>query len=102
VTSIATELASAGLFVTGEGRIDAQSTEGKVTGFLLDAGAAAGVPVPVIAGSVAIPVPDRVTASADLAILASDSAAAIADPTRWLCEGRRHLARLSTKDIRAN
>jgi glycerate 2-kinase len=100
VTSIATELASAPL-VTGEGRIDAQSTQGKVIGFLLDAGAAAGVPVLVIAGS-AVPVPDQVIASADLAILASDSAAAIADPTRWLCEGGRHLARPSTKDIRAN
>lgn len=48
-------LAGAAAVVTGEGRLDATSTEGKVVGEVLDRAAAAGVPALVVAGSVAVP-----------------------------------------------
>ncbi|MGV0359104.1 glycerate kinase family protein [Corynebacterium mastitidis] len=55
--------AKADLIVTGEGRLDAQSTEGKVVGTLLDLARPHRVPVAVAAGSVDGPVPEgaRVT-----------------------------------------
>jgi glycerate kinase len=92
VAGIPAALAGAGLLVTGEGRYDSQSAEGKVVGHLLDAAAAAGVPVHVVAGSIAAPLPSGVTGSADLTVLAGDSAAAMADPARWLTEAARQLA----------
>lgn len=46
-------LARAAVAVTGEGRLDAGSMAGKVVGTVLDLAAAAGVPVVVVAGSVA-------------------------------------------------
>jgi glycerate 2-kinase len=85
-------LAGAGLLVTGEGRYDSQSAEGKVVGHLLAAAAAAGVPVHVVAGSIAAPLPPGVTGSAELTTLAGSPAAAMADPVRWLIEAARHLA----------
>ncbi len=49
-TGLRERLASADLVVTGEGRFDAQSTQGKVTGRLMDLAAGAGKPVVLFAG----------------------------------------------------
>lgn len=49
-TGLAERLAAADLVVTGEGRFDAQSAQGKVTGRLIELAGAAGKPVVVFAG----------------------------------------------------
>ncbi|MGY2080609.1 glycerate kinase [Modestobacter sp. SYSU DS0657] len=84
-------LAGADLVVTGEGQFDAQSLRGKVVGNLLDRAAVAGVPVAVVAGRVAgggLPVLRAVS----LTDLAGSSAAAMADPARWLTAAGEVLA----------
>ncbi len=53
-TGLAAQIAAADLIVTGEGRLDDQSLHGKVVGALAARGAAAGVPVLVLAGQVAL------------------------------------------------
>lgn len=57
VVDLPGRLAGAAAVVTGEGRLDATSTAGKVVGTVLDEAAARGLPVVVVAGSV-----DRVPA----------------------------------------
>lgn len=52
-TGLAERLAAADIVVTGEGRFDSQSTQGKVTGRLMELAAAAGKPVAVFAGQAA-------------------------------------------------
>jgi glycerate 2-kinase len=92
VAGLPSALAGADLLVTGEGRYDEQSTQGKVVGYLLEAARAAGVEAHVVAGSIGAPLPEGVTASADLTVLAGSPAAAMADGARWLLEAGRHLA----------
>lgn len=78
-------LAQADLVITGEGRFDATSLNGKVVGTVLDAVTqASGPPVAIIAGSVALPPPPGVVACDDLTRLAGSPAAAKADAARWL------------------
>jgi glycerate kinase len=50
-TGFHARLAQADLVVTGEGRFDGQSSQGKVTGRVIEAARAAGKPVVVLAGS---------------------------------------------------
>lgn len=50
-TGFAERLAAADMVVTGEGRFDGQSSQGKVTGRVIEAAQAAGKPVVVFAGS---------------------------------------------------
>lgn len=52
-TGLAERLAAADLVVTGEGRFDSQSAQGKVTGRLMELAGAAGKPVVVFAGQAA-------------------------------------------------
>ncbi|MCO5202382.1 MAG: glycerate kinase [Chloroflexi bacterium] len=52
-TGLPGRLAAADIVVTGEGRFDAQSAQGKVTGRLMELAAAAGKPVVVFAGQAA-------------------------------------------------
>jgi glycerate 2-kinase len=87
-------LAGAGLVITGEGRYDATSGTGKVTGAVRAAAHQAGVPAAVVAGLVAAgaeagPPVARALALADLA---GGAAAAMADPARWLERAGRALA----------
>ncbi|MFI6587836.1 glycerate kinase [Embleya sp. NPDC050493] len=78
-------LAGADLVITGEGRFDATSTHGKVVGTVLDlAHHGSGVPVALVAGSVAAPLPAGVVAATDLTRLAGSTAAAQADAAHWL------------------
>jgi glycerate kinase len=55
-------LAGADLVVTGEGRYDAQSGMGKLTGRVMAAARRAGVPVLLVCGRVDGPLPDGVRA----------------------------------------
>jgi glycerate kinase len=55
-------LGDVALVVTGEGRYDAQSGMGKLTGGVLDAARSAGVPVVLVCGSVEGPLPEGVEA----------------------------------------
>jgi len=94
LTGVDAALADADLLLLGEGRFDEQSLGGKAVGALLERGAAAGVPVGVIAGQVAIAGDEPWTIS--LSRLAGSSAEAIASPEVWLhaagAEAARHFA----------
>ncbi|APT92281.1 glycerate kinase [Corynebacterium phocae] len=57
-TRLATALPQADLIITGEGKVDAQSTTGKAVGYLAAAGKQAGVPLAVVAGKVEQPLGD--------------------------------------------
>jgi glycerate 2-kinase len=85
------ELSRAGLVLTGEGRYDATSAGGKITGTVLAAAARAGVPAAVVAGVIAADPPPGVAAVA-LDALAGGAAEAMADPARWLRAAGRTLA----------
>jgi glycerate 2-kinase len=76
-------LAAADLVTTGEGQYDATSGTGKVVGAVAVAAAAARVPVAIVAGRIAAPLPDGV-AGIDLVALAGSPAAAMSEPARWL------------------
>jgi glycerate 2-kinase len=85
------ELTRAGLVLTGEGRYDATSADGKITGAVLAAAARAGVPAAVVAGVIAADPPPGV-AAVSLDALAGGAAEAMTDPGRWLRAAGRMLA----------
>ncbi len=76
-------LARADLVVTGEGRFDGQSEAGKAPTEVAGRAAAAGVRVALVAGAITAAT-DRFATSVSLSDLAGDSAAAMAEPVRWL------------------
>ncbi|WP_243076442.1 glycerate kinase [Microbacterium sp. SS28] len=87
-------LAEASVVITGEGAFDGQSAAGKAPAHVAALAASAHVPVALAAGRIA---PDADTsafaASASLTELAGSSAAALADPGRWLRAAGAALAR---------
>ena len=89
-------VAGAALVITGEGAFDGQSRAGKVPAHVAEVAAAAGVPVLLAAGRIA---PDAdvsaFAACASLTDLAGSSAAAIAEPARWLHAAGAQLARVA-------
>jgi glycerate kinase len=85
-------LAAADLVITGEGRYDATSRTGKVIGAVQAMAARAGVPVAVVAGSVAGAPPAAHTL--ELTALAGSEDEAMRQPARWLTEAGRQLADL--------
>ncbi|MBX3098977.1 MAG: glycerate kinase [Salinibacterium sp.] len=74
-------LDAADVLITGEGRFDAQSLTGKVVGNVLERARARGIVAHVVAGQVDLH-SDRWTQS--LVGLSGSTAAAMADPDRWL------------------
>ena len=84
------ELADADLVITGEGCYDATSLTGKVTGAVIAAARAAGVPAVLVCGEVSAPVP---VATVTLASLAGGTERAMTDPARWLRRAGQVLAR---------
>lgn len=90
---LAEAIATADLVVTGEGAYDGQSAAGKAPAHVADLAARAGVPVALVAGRIA---PDADTspfaACLSLSDLAGGSAAALADPLRWLRRAGAELA----------
>lgn len=89
LTGLDVAAASADLIITGEGRFDATSTQGKVVGGVL---VLAGTRTRIIAGQI---VADPPVPSVSLTELARSAEAAIADPGRWLREAGSQLARSS-------
>ncbi|MFJ1755908.1 glycerate kinase [Kitasatospora sp. NPDC088134] len=81
-------LASADLLITGEGRFDATSLQGKAVGEVVRLATTAGVRSAVVAGESATTGPEVLTLSA----LAGSSAAARAEPARWLFRAGAALA----------
>ncbi len=81
---------SADLVLTGEGRFDATSLNGKLVGRVLQACEAAGTPAVVIAGQIATDAPGHAVSLADLAGTVD---AALAEPFRWLREAGAEAAR---------
>jgi glycerate kinase len=77
-------LAAADLVITGEGRYDATSADGKVTGTVLAAAAAAGRPAALVAGELAVSPPPGTAAALALAGLAGTPARARQQPSHWL------------------
>ena len=76
-------IARADVLVTGEGRFDSQSLEGKVVGQLLSLAARHAVRAGIIAGQVTA---ETTVWIASLTELAGSAEAAIADPGHWLRE----------------
>ncbi len=85
------QLSRADVVLTGEGRYDATSADGKITGTVLAAAAQAGVRAGLIAGAIAAD-PPRGVATVALDRLAGGTGAAMASPARWLREAGRVLA----------
>jgi glycerate 2-kinase len=85
------QLGGTDLVITGEGRYDATSVDGKVTGTVLAAAARAAVPAALVAGVIAADPPPGV-ASVALAGLAGGAAAAREQPLRWLRRAGQVLA----------
>jgi len=92
IAGLGAALDGAGLVITGEGRYDGTSTDGKVTGTVLAAAAAAGVPAALVAGSIGAQPPAGSWRAVSLAGLAGSAAAAQHDPARWLGAAGRLLA----------
>ncbi|MFH8251971.1 glycerate kinase [Microbacterium sp. B2969] len=92
-------LGEASLVVTGEGSFDGQSAAGKAPAHVAAIGAAAEVPVALVAGRIA---PDAdvsgFTAAASLTDLAGSSTLALAEPARWLRAAGARLA-LTTSSL---
>jgi glycerate kinase len=87
---LAAAIAHADLVLTGEGRLDEQTAEGKVVAGVVDLARAAGVPVVALVGQSALP-EDAACAALGLAAVVDLTrrvglAAALADPARLLAE----------------
>ncbi|WP_374008695.1 glycerate kinase [Leifsonia sp. LS-T14] len=75
-------VAHADLVITGEGRYDEQTGEGKVAAHVAEVARDAGVPVALVAGLVTIE-PAGFTDRAELTSLAGSAEASVADTPRW-------------------
>ena len=84
-------MSGAQVVVTGEGRYDGQSEQGKVPGVVRSMGHGAGAHVLLVAGSVEAAA-DEFEAQVSLSELAGGSAAAMAETRRWAREAGRVLA----------
>jgi glycerate kinase len=84
-------VAQASLVITGEGRYDDQSEEGKATGHVRSLAAARGVPCALVAGQISGG--DGLFAERlSLTELAGSAQSALAEPARWLDEAGGRLA----------
>lgn len=92
LTGLAADIAGADLVITGEGRYDGQSEAGKAPAHVAQLARAAGVPVALVAGAIEADA-SGFAASASLTELAGSTAAALADPLRWLRDAGELLAR---------
>jgi glycerate kinase len=87
------EVASADLVLTGEGRLDATSLAGKLTGYVAGLAAAANRPAIAVTGQADPAVDWPGAAVLTLTELAGSPARARSDPARWLTAAAAHLAR---------
>jgi len=89
---LADHVASAELVVTGEGRLDAQSLQGKVVGHVVQTASVAGRPVWACVGQVRGPVPAGLDSWWALEEIAGSATDAMANPRRWLRDAGRAMA----------
>ncbi len=89
LTGLDKTLGACDVLVTGEGCFDRTSATGKLVGSLLGRCAVLGVPPIVVAGRLAVRPPGT---GADLTKLAGSTAAALAEPARWLRTAGAHVA----------
>ncbi len=94
IVKLADAIGAASIVVTGEGSYDGQSAAGKAPAHVVALAAAAGVPAAMVAGRITADA-DTSTLAASLSLteLAGSTAAALADPARWLRDAGRRLAR---------
>lgn len=97
---LAEALGGADLVVTGEGRFDGQSAAGKAPWRVAQLAEAAGAPFALVAGEITADAEGFATTIA-LAELAGSTAAAIADPARWLRLAGARLAAPPASALRA-
>ena len=86
-------LACADVVVTGEGRLDTQSLQGKVVGHVVGTARSRGVRTLVACGQADSAVAATLDGVIELAAVAGSVEAAMADPVRWLTEAGRRLDR---------
>jgi glycerate kinase len=84
-------MSGADLIITGEGRFDNQSRQGKVTGFIAGLAAQAQIPVALIAGAIEGDTAGYIC-PLSLSDLAQSTQAAMSNPQLWLQEAGRTLA----------
>lgn len=92
LVGLAGHIAAADLVITGEGRFDATSLAGKLTGYVARAAAAADRPVVAITGAADPAATWPGTAVRTLTEIAGSTEAAVAEPARWLREAAAQLA----------
>jgi glycerate kinase len=98
VTGLDTAITSAHLIITGEGRYDSESENGKVTGHVRQLAAAAHVPCALVAGGIPVwPTPTLFTRAIALSDLAGSVHASMDDPERWLDAAGGILANETTR-----
>jgi len=86
------KLAEADLVVSGEGRFDRQSLDGKVLSYFISECAEREVPLALVAGSIQAPV-TQFEGAVSLSTVAGSAAAAMSEPQRWLRAAGAELAR---------
>jgi glycerate kinase len=84
LTGVEDLIADADVLLTGEGRFDDTSLDGKLVGRLIAVAAEAGTPVGVVAGSIAGLDESPALYTRELVALAGSLDGALADPGRWL------------------
>lgn len=87
-------LNSADLVITGEGRLDFQSFQGKVVGHISQLAASADVPIAYCVGSLEVDFPSQSVGGVSLSTIAGNSALAMSDPERYLFEAGVELTNL--------
>jgi glycerate kinase len=92
LVSLSRHIAEADVVITGEGRLDATSLTGKLTGYVAEVATTAGRPVLAIAGQSDPTTPWPGPTPITLVALAGTPEAAMADPTRYLTQAVTHLA----------
>lgn len=90
LTGLRQQISQADLVITGEGRFDGQSLQGKVVGQILNFASETKTAAAVIAGSIAVPPPCW---HMELAEIAGSMDSARAEPLRWLRESGLRLSR---------
>ena len=84
-------IAKADLIITGEGRLDTQSFQGKVVGHLSQRAEAAGVPIAYCVGSVVGDFPSPCLGGVSLSNIAGNVELAIGNPEKYLIEAGAQL-----------
>ena len=89
---MSSRIASSDYVITGEGRFDEQSSQGKVPSYVRDLATLHGVPAALVAGVIGAPA-SGFAAATSLSDLAGDTTRAMAETPAWLRAAGAALAR---------